>query len=360
MVFPRTRAMPEIWLNYGSTDVVLDVRAENLGERIDSGGEELGDDRLLEALGGAVPAGGADLVALHDSAAVRRAITALAEAPPRVLADPGTLATLGPALPAGCRTAEFDAGDPGTLAFVSEVEFDGLFGYETVATRLLRRFGAGEMLAAYAGRRGNLPAPGHRAGPLVEAEKFAGRFEITAVELVAGSSGIDDVVAGHPSKTAAAAAAALESRSVREAPPHGTVFVSPGKASGGATLASALRSLWTCAAAVRRGGLAVLVAECGGGLGSEALRQHVEGRLPPGQLRSPSRYVDGMEGLLYLSEAAGGFQTGLVSVLPEFYAKRLGLVPLPGAAGAMEYALGARGAREKVAVVGDGARLLLR
>ena len=27
--------MPEIWLNYGSTDVVLDIKAENLEEKID-------------------------------------------------------------------------------------------------------------------------------------------------------------------------------------------------------------------------------------------------------------------------------------------------------------------------------------
>jgi len=29
--------MPEIWLNYGPTDVVLDIKAENLEEKIDVG-----------------------------------------------------------------------------------------------------------------------------------------------------------------------------------------------------------------------------------------------------------------------------------------------------------------------------------
>jgi len=31
--------MPEIWLNYGITDVVLDIRAENLEQKIDSDGK---------------------------------------------------------------------------------------------------------------------------------------------------------------------------------------------------------------------------------------------------------------------------------------------------------------------------------
>jgi len=33
--------MPEIWLNYGSTDAVLDIKAENLEEKIDVRGKTL-------------------------------------------------------------------------------------------------------------------------------------------------------------------------------------------------------------------------------------------------------------------------------------------------------------------------------
>jgi len=38
--------MPEIWLNYGSTDVVLDIKAENLEEKIDVGGKTLSDSEI--------------------------------------------------------------------------------------------------------------------------------------------------------------------------------------------------------------------------------------------------------------------------------------------------------------------------
>jgi len=31
--------MPEIWLNYGSTEVALDIKAENLEEKIDVEGK---------------------------------------------------------------------------------------------------------------------------------------------------------------------------------------------------------------------------------------------------------------------------------------------------------------------------------
>ena len=43
--------MPEIWMNYGITDVVLDIRAENLEQNIDSEGKILEDSTIQEKLG---------------------------------------------------------------------------------------------------------------------------------------------------------------------------------------------------------------------------------------------------------------------------------------------------------------------
>ena len=38
--------MPEIWLNYGITDVVLDIKAENLEQKIDSDGKIMDDSAV--------------------------------------------------------------------------------------------------------------------------------------------------------------------------------------------------------------------------------------------------------------------------------------------------------------------------
>ena len=67
-----------------------------------------------------------------------------------------------------------------------------------------------------------------------------------------------------------------------------------------------------------------------------------------------------MENLLFLSEIQKKFQIGLVSILPEFYAKKLNLVSLPGVKYSMDYILKTQGLRQKVTVVSDGARILLR
>ena len=48
-----------------------------------------------------------------------------------------------------------------------------LFGYETISTRLLKKFGLESMLSAYAKRNGNLPTPGQYPESLNEAKKFS-------------------------------------------------------------------------------------------------------------------------------------------------------------------------------------------
>ncbi|MDA7942075.1 MAG: transcriptional regulator [Nitrosopumilus sp.] len=357
--------MTEIWFSYGPTEAVLDVRAENEGARYSSDAGEMDDGALSAALAEAGLAGIPDLAVLHDTPAVRRTVASLfmlcaqkSAPPPRVLADRGVLRSLRAGLPEGCRTAELEAGDPGDLVFVSEVEFDGLFGYETAATRLLRRYGGEAMLTAYSRRDGNSPSPGRRTGAYEAALGFADRFEARAVDIVAGSGGMSGVWCGHPSKSGAPGM--LEGSGVLDAEPHAAAMIGTGRAAGNATLSGSLRSLWNCAGAVKKGGLAILVAECAGGLGSAALRRRVEGGLPDASLRSPARYVGGMEDLLYLADARDRYQVALVSVLPELYSEKLGIVPVAGAGAAMGHALKAQGQRLKAAVITDGARILLR
>jgi nickel-dependent lactate racemase len=242
---------------------------------------------------------------------------------------------------------------------MGEMGFDGLFGYETVATRLIKKFGSESMLSAYAKRQSNLPTPGQYPESLTEAKKFADNFEIQAIEIIANSEGILDFTIGHPSQTLSTTKT-LESNSIKDIGEHKTVIMSTGKDASNDTLGNSLSSLWNCSNAVKKDGLAILVAECKSGLGSDAIQQYIEDRLTIEQLRNPTKYVNGMEDLLFLSEIQKNFQIGLISILPEFYAKKLDMISLPGIKYSMDYILKTQGARQKVAVVTDGARLFLR
>lgn len=360
--------MPEIWLNYGITDVVLDIRAENLEQKIDSQGKIMDDSAINEKLDALDLSKPMELVVLHNSKSIQKIISSLftlceqkSKPFPKILADKKILNLVKSGLPEGSSIDEFNDVDisNSNLVFMAEMEFDGLFGYETISTRLIKKFGQESMLSAYAKRQGNLPSPGQFPESLEEAKKFTNNFEIHGIELVANSEGIIDFTIGHPSETISTTKI-LESNSIKDVGQHKTMVISTGKDSSNNNLGKSLSSLWNCSNAIKKDGLAILVAECKGGLGSDAIQQYIEDRLTLQQLQNPTKYINGMEDLLFLSEIQKNFQIGLISILPEFYAKKLNMIALPGIKYSMDYILKTQGTKQKVAVVTDGARLLLR
>jgi hypothetical protein len=360
--------MPEIWLNYGITDVVLDIKAENLEQKIDSEGKILDDSAINEKLNTLDLSKPMELVVLHNSKSILKIISSLftlceqkSKPFPKILTDKKILNLVKSGLPEGSSINEFyDMGiSNSNLIFMGEMEFNGLFGYETISTRLIKKFGQESMLSAYAKRQGNLPTPGQYTESLTEAKKFADNFEIQGMEIVANSEGIVDFSIGHPSETIASTKI-LESNSIKDVGQHKTMVISTGKDASNDNLGNSFSSLWNCSNAIKKDGLAILIAECKGGLGSDALQQYIEDRLTIEQLRNPTKYIDGMENLLFLSEIQKNFQIGLVSILPEFYAKKLNMISMQGIKYSMDYILKTQGPRQKVTVVADGARLLLR
>ena len=360
--------MPEIWLNYGITDVVLDIKAENLEQKIDSEGNVLDDSAINEKLNILDLSKPMELVILHNSKSILKLVSSLftlceqkSKPFPKILTDKKILNLIKSGLPEGNSINEFnDVGfSNSNLVFMGEMEFNGLFGYETISTRLIQKFGQESMLSAYAKRQGNLPVPGQYSESLTEAKKFTDSFEIQGIEIIANSEGIIDFTVGHPSETISSTKI-LESNSIKDIGQHKTMVISTGKDASNDNLGNSFSSLWNCSNAIKKDGLAILVAECKGGLGSDSLQQYLEDRLTLDQLKNPSKYINGMENLLFLSEIQKNFQVGLVSILPEFYAKKLNMISMQGIKYSMDYILKTQGARQKVAVVTDGARLLLR
>jgi hypothetical protein len=360
--------MPEIWLNYGKTDIVLDIRAENLDQKLDSQGKSLTDSELGEKLESLDLTKQMELVILNNSKSVQKTISTIFEKceqksvpKPQILADKTILTHVKSFLPEGSTISEFsdDNLSNSSLVFVGEMELDGLFGYETIATRLIKKFGNEQMLTAYLQRKGDLPASGETTDNIQTAKKFTDSFEILGIEIAANQNGIVDLSIGHPSSTMTLSKPFGES-ATKQVEKHRTMMISTGKDASNDTLRKSLSSLWNCSGAIKDNGLAVLLAECKNGIGSESIQQFIEGRLNLERLKKPAKYVDGMEDLLFLTEIQKRFQVGLVSILPEFYTKKLNLVSFGGIKRAMDYILKIQGIKQKVAVVSDGARILLR
>ena len=143
--------MPEIWLSYGPTDVVLDIKAENLEKEVGPSGTTLTDSEILLKLQSIDLTKPTELVIMDSTKAVQKIISILLDTcnqkslpKPKILVDKTNLhLTKNIFSDPSISVSEFDNSQINNtnLIFLGEMDFDGLFGYNTISTKLLRRFG---------------------------------------------------------------------------------------------------------------------------------------------------------------------------------------------------------------------------
>jgi hypothetical protein len=328
--------MPEIWLRYGTTDVVLDIRFENLANQISASFPTLPEEEIKAAVAGVPLTDNMLILALSGSKAAGKTIAMLGEEARAkgfnfTVDVPQRAAGALRASLAGNETISINRIDYQSLqdrmskfqstVMVSSVACDPLFGFAGAPTALLRSLLADSMAEAFKARKNNRPAPGARGGPLKVATSIAAGIPATSVELVASSGGIAGVHTGSINEAFEKAISQLQSISAAETEPVRCAIISAsGEAGTHSTLAGSLNSLWNSVHAVKEGGSAILVAENREGVGGGALQMFIEGRLRPDQLQQ-SPYIDGLEHLLLIEELRQKCELGLVSTLPHYYAR---------------------------------------
>jgi hypothetical protein len=360
--------MPEIWLNYGQNEVALDIQAENLDERMSADSQILQDLKLDEKLQGIDLSKPIEIALLNYTDSVQQVLGKIFEkckeksfSKPKILAEKRMMPIIKSNNSEDVTINEFnnDEISDSNLTFLAEMEFDGLFGFETIATRLLKRFGKSQMLDAFNKRTGDTPNSGKETQNVEIARKFVDNFEISSIETVANSKGISDISVGHP-KDSISLTKSFANSCVKTVEQQRTMIVSTGKNASNQTLYTSLNSVWNCHEGVKNQGLVILLGECLNGIGSESFQQFIDDRLTIERIKNATKYVNGMENLLYLSEIQKRFQVGLVSILPEVYVKKLGMIPIGGVKKSMDYILKNQSQRQKVQIIEDGARILLR
>lgn len=368
--------MPEIWLRYGTTDVVLDIRFENLANQISAGFPALPEEEIKAAIAGVPLTDNMLILALSGSKAAGKIIAMLGE---EARAKGFNYTVDVPQRAAGALRASMAGNDTISInridyhslqdrmgrfqstVIVSTVAYDPLFGFAGAPTALLRNLLPDSMAEAFSARRNNRPAPGARDGPLKAAISAAAQIPATSVQLVASSGGISGVHTGGIGEAFEKAISQLQQISIVETEPVKCAIISAsGEAGTHSTLAGSLNSLWNSVHAVKEGGSAILVAENREGVGGGALQMFIEGRLKQEQLQA-SPYIDGIEHLLFIEELRQKLELGLVSTLPHYYARsKLGFTTYAGMKDILEKLPEKQGKNFKALVLSDADILLLK
>ncbi|HEY3094712.1 MAG TPA: hypothetical protein VGJ42_03025 [Nitrososphaera sp.] len=368
--------MPEIWLRYGATDVVLDIRFENLANQISASFQVLPEEAIRAATAGAPLTDNMLILALSGSKAAARAITMLAEqarargfnftvdVPHRAASALRTSLARNETISINridYQSLHDRMGKFQSTVTVSSVAYDPLFGFAGVPTALVRNLLADSMAEAFQARKNNRPAPGVQGGPLNVAISAAAAIPATSIELVASGDGIAGVHTGSINEAFEKAVSQLQSISAVETDPVKCAIISTSSEAGAhSTLAGSLNSLWNSVHAVKEGGSAILLAENREGVGGGALQMFIEGRLRPEQLQQ-SPYIDGLEHLLFIEELRQKYELGLVSALPHYYARtKLGFSTYASMKDILDKLPEKHGKNFKVLVLSDADIVLLK
>ena len=142
--------MPEIWLNYGNNDVVLDILAENLDEKPALDSKTMDESEINEKLESIDLSKSVEIALLNYTNSVQTILTKIFEkcenksiSKPKLLVDKRILPLVKSKNPEDASIIEFEHDEitNSNLIFISEMEFDGFFGFETNSARLTKRFG---------------------------------------------------------------------------------------------------------------------------------------------------------------------------------------------------------------------------
>lgn len=361
--------MPEIWLKYGTTDLVLNIKYENLLKHVSSDIPLLREDEIRSRLSNVSLTDDLLIFPLSDTKSAAKVIILLLEmvqahgftnvtigVPPRMggvlrnnLADKATLMTQ-----INYQSFHNIIKKYQNILFISQTVYDPLFGYGGTPTILLRNYIDNGMSAAFNARQDNMPRPGVKGPPLKIALSNSENIPAKSIELVSNSCGIAEICYGSISEASQNAIRHLDSVSTIELESTNSAIISTGSEIGmHSTLSDSLNSLWNSIHIVRENGSAILLSENRDGLGRDALQMYVEGRLKIEEQIKTS-YIEGLEHLLYLQELRQkGLCLGIVSTLPQYYLNKLGFKTYIGLKNVLENLLTRYGKNHKVLVLSD-------
>jgi hypothetical protein len=362
--------MPELWLKYGQTSVVVDIKYENLLAHIypTTSTGYLTEQQIEDEVSNMDIADNTIIVVLSVSQAVLHLVEKISQS--AVLKKHACFAfasgtNLIKPLKNSLRNQPYPAyvvthsslipilSKYKNVLCISQARFDPLFGYGGTPTLLLRQFFPPEMSEAFYSRSNNLPNPRKKLLPLeIALRTVKNNLDVNSIEVV-GSPKIHSLHHGAIPQSFERATSSLDLGGKTGIEKCQSALISPSDdLELHLTLCSSLNSLWNIMQLVMEGGIATLLSENSKGLGCEALEMSVQDRLNiQNHLEEKLQYLEGLEHVLYLNELTKKYDLGIISTLPEYYLLKLGLVPFRSTKESYLRALSKLGKSQKILVI---------
>ncbi len=360
--------MPETWLGYGDSDVILDIKYENILDINKAEFPMLDNESLYLEL--------EKEIKLHDSTLLlnfnpfTQMIPILKIINEKIKINRTSdleINTLSANIPLKIKRELNDNGITIRRVQGSEIiskikyfkktiilektEYDPFFGYKGASTELMRSSFPNEMNQAYSTIIDRPPQPGVMSVPLnisLESSKIS---HIETVQVIANNDGINSIHCGDIESSFKKSIEEFNKISKRKVEKSKSAFIS-GNSNFDiqSTLGNSLNLLWNNYQAVKENGTIILLSENKMGLGNGALLQYIENRLDQSGIKK-NQYVKDLEHFNFLNLIKDKFDIYAISALPRVYLNKLGIKTVSRIQEGLETILMRYGKNSKISII---------
>ncbi|TLX89914.1 MAG: hypothetical protein E6K97_04335 [Thaumarchaeota archaeon] len=359
--------MPELWLNYGSTDVILDLRVENLS-LIENSKFDIRNEESLDQEIESIPISDYTILipldASNSTVQLTSRLVSLAEI--RGITLPiETIPTARRVLSNKIQSQNITlieksndhfhrrTNERGTI-FISKVNIDPFFGYSGTPTNLLREFEQDKMNQAFHSRVDDLPHPGEKSQPIETANRFCESMQAKSIEIISNNSGINNFFYGEIIQSFQSATKKLDDLSIENQQELKSLILGTNiDSNSSSTLSNSLDLLWNSTKVLKRNAIVVIISENSKGFGSKAMEKFAYGEIKLEDYSNIS-YIEGLEHLMFINELREKYNMAILSSLPKYYLnEKFGFEIFSNIQEAAEKILGMNGKSHRISIIQD-------
>jgi hypothetical protein len=359
--------MPELWLNYGGTDIILDLKVENLslvenskfdirtneGIAEDIKSVPVTDETILVPLDGSNSTVQitAALISQAESTGISLSIESILSARKQLS---NKISTQNITIIEKNTDHFIKRANEKSTIFISKSNVDPFFGYYGTPSNLLRLIGQNKMNEVFHSRVDDLPHPGEKCPPTEIANEFCENMEAKSIEIISNNSGIHNIYYGQITQSFQNATDKLTNLSLENQQGLKSLILGTNIDSiSSATLTSSLDLLWNSINALKKNATVVIISENSKGFGSQALEKLAYGKLKLEDYRNYD-YFDGLEHIMFINSLSEKYSVAILSSLPKYYLKeKFGFNIISNVQEAAEKILDINGKSHRISLIQD-------
>jgi nickel-dependent lactate racemase len=337
--------MPEIWLGYGDSEIILDIKYENISQVLRPSMNKLDLITLENEIKSKIVIQESTLILITSPFFFFLPILSVIQNMSKELnIEKIEYCILSKSLPQRVKqqlnensitigrlaseevlekVKKFD-----NIILIDRIEYDPVFGYAGSPVRLLRECYPDEMNQVYTLIFDSLPQPGTYNEPLKLAVEVTSKMSCQSIHVISNNEGIDSVFIGDLSYSFNEAIQKFKSITQPSAGSSKSAFISGNtNFSCQMTLGNSLNLLWNNYHVISDNGIIILLSESRGGVGNGTLLKLIENRLDVAGLNK-YQYSKDLEHINFLKMLREKYEIYLISSLPRIYTDKLGLKSL--------------------------------